>query len=80
MPFAGAVAAMASVIQREEGMGTTTLESKTNFFRGAAIASYVWHMPKLCTAAEALSFGTQGTEHARHAEFKTVIQKSSAQH
>ena len=41
MAFADALGAMGAVANLTEGMRTTTLESKTNFFRGAPVGSVV---------------------------------------
>jgi 1,4-dihydroxy-2-naphthoyl-CoA hydrolase len=41
MAFADALGAMGAVANLAEGAGTTTLESKTNFFRGAPVGSVV---------------------------------------
>jgi 1,4-dihydroxy-2-naphthoyl-CoA hydrolase len=39
MAFADTVGAAATILNLPEGAGTTTLESKTNFLRGAAVGS-----------------------------------------
>jgi uncharacterized protein (TIGR00369 family) len=41
MAFADALGAMGAVMNLAESAGTTTLESKTNFFRGAPVGSVV---------------------------------------
>ena len=41
MAFADALGAIGAVMNLAEGKGTTTLESKTNFFRGAPVGSVV---------------------------------------
>jgi uncharacterized protein (TIGR00369 family) len=41
MAFADALGAMGAVMNLEEGTRTTTLESKTNFFRAAPVGSVV---------------------------------------
>jgi uncharacterized protein (TIGR00369 family) len=39
MAFADTVGALGTVVNLREGQGTTTLESKTNFFAGAPIGT-----------------------------------------
>jgi 1,4-dihydroxy-2-naphthoyl-CoA hydrolase len=41
MAFADTLGAVGAVMNLAEGQGTTTLESKTNFFRGAPVGSTV---------------------------------------